>query len=271
MILKTKKFRTNLLILLMAVLNVNAIVVQGLVEPYRSAEISPQVSGRVIKIGVEEGSVASKGDTLIAIEHSEALLQVERTRLIAKNDADVRAARLKIATLKLEYEATKFVFDSTNAVSEEELWNKKYQYDAAQAEYDQLVVQKSREAIEHKIASAQLDRHLILAPYRCIVSNIDTRKWEHCQAGEPLVSIVDSRRCRFVAYIPISDIGDLSEGDKVSMLLDTPKGQVSRSGTIDFISPVVDPSSGLLTVKVVFNNSDRSIRPGVSGVLMVNE
>ena len=39
-------------------------------------------------------------------------------------------------------------------------------------------------------------------------------------------------------------------------------------GKIVFISPVVDPASGLQKVKVLFDNAEGKIRPGVSGFYM---
>ncbi|MFW5960138.1 MAG: hypothetical protein ACOCSE_03340 [Chitinivibrionales bacterium] len=42
-----------------------------------------------------------------------------------------------------------------------------------------------------------------------------------------------------------------------------------REGKIDFISPEVDKSSSLRTVKVIFNNYKHTIEPGVTGELIL--
>ena len=43
----------------------------------------------------------------------------------------------------------------------------------------------------------------------------------------------------------------------------------NKKGKIEFISPVVDKASLLRTVKVVFENSDKSVEPGVTGKIFV--
>ena len=42
-----------------------------------------------------------------------------------------------------------------------------------------------------------------------------------------------------------------------------------KKGEIIFVSPVVDPASGLLTVKAEFENADGSVRPGVAGSMVI--
>ena len=40
-------------------------------------------------------------------------------------------------------------------------------------------------------------------------------------------------------------------------------------GVISFVSPVVDPASGLQVVKAEFDNAEGRVRPGVAGTLYV--
>lgn len=245
--------------------------IQGIVEPFRSADISPEISGRIVDIVVPEGRFARRGDTLIKIEYTEEYLLMDRAKMIANNDADLKAIQLKVETSKLEFEATKLVFDSTGAVSEEVLWGKKYQYEAANAEYEKLLSQKKREQIEYKITQARLNSHFIIAPYSCTVARIKMRKWEHCKAGEPLVTIVDTKKCQLIIHVPISMTQHMTLGSSIKMEIDTEIGMVPRTGIIKFISPVVDPASDLLKIKIVFKNSDGSIKPGVTGFVKVGE
>jgi multidrug efflux pump subunit AcrA (membrane-fusion protein) len=45
------------------------------------------------------------------------------------------------------------------------------------------------------------------------------------------------------------------------------RGTVAKKGKIIFISPVVDPASGLFQVKAEFDNKNRSVKPGVEGTM----
>ena len=42
-------------------------------------------------------------------------------------------------------------------------------------------------------------------------------------------------------------------------------------GKIFFISPLVDPDSGLQKVKIIFDNKDGRIRPGLTGVVLLSD
>jgi RND family efflux transporter MFP subunit len=245
--------------------------IQGIEEPFRSAEISPEISGRIVEISIPEGKIAHQGDTIIKIEYTEDYLVSERARMVAENKADLKSARLKMETAKLEYDAIKLVYDSTNAVSEEELWGKKYQYEAALAEFEQLSGQKEREQIEYRIAQSRLKTHFIIAPYQCVIAAIKLREYEHCKVAEPLVSVVDATKCRLITYVPINVTRNLFSGKKVKMQVVSKNGPLMRNGIVEFLSPVVDPSSDLLTVKIIFDNSDGSVKPGVSGFLLIGE
>ena len=46
------------------------------------------------------------------------------------------------------------------------------------------------------------------------------------------------------------------------------EGKIRIDGSVVFISPVVDSSSGLQKIKVLFENPDGKIRPGLSGRIL---
>jgi multidrug efflux pump subunit AcrA (membrane-fusion protein) len=69
------------------------------------------------------------------------------------------------------------------------------------------------------------------------------------------------------AYIVANKAHSLKAGQKVKLSLDGASKNRTRNGTIEFVSPVVDKSSLLRTVKIIFDNSDRSVEPGVTGKL----
>lgn len=52
--------------------------------------------------------------------------------------------------------------------------------------------------------------------------------------------------------------------------IETGLAPVAAAGKITYLSPVVDPASGLLKVKVLFDNPDNQIRPGVAGRILLD-
>jgi multidrug efflux pump subunit AcrA (membrane-fusion protein) len=72
-----------------------------------------------------------------------------------------------------------------------------------------------------------------------------------------------------IAYVIANKAKKLKVGQTVILSLDGYKHKRKKKGKIEFISPIVDKSSMLRTVKVIFNNSDAKIEPGVTGKILL--
>ena len=55
------------------------------------------------------------------------------------------------------------------------------------------------------------------------------------------------------------------EPDKMNLVF----VRIRIAGTVVFVSPVVDPASGLLEVKAEFDNKEGEVRPGIAGVMLL--
>ena len=85
------------------------------------------------------------------------------------------------------------------------------------------------------------------------------------EAYQPLVRVVDTRQCYFVCNLEAKAAGRLKCGQGVKLEIETAPAPVHIEGKIVFLSPVVDPASGLQKVKVLFDNPEGKICPGVAG------
>jgi len=238
---------------------------EGITEPIAQAVVGATVPGKVDAIPVREGQSVRKGDILLTLEREEEELSAQIARVVSQSKADLDGASRKEQLLGEDYKATKSIFDSSNSVSAEQLREKELQWRMAVAERDRLTAQEEREALEQRLAEAQVSRRIVRAPFNGVVSRIQKRPAESVQALEPLVEVVDVRRCRFVGHVPASEAQSLQVGQELSLQFDGSKAPRLRTGKIEFVSPVVDKASMLRTVKVVFENADGSIEPGVTG------
>jgi len=245
--------------------------VQGITEPLRQATISAEFSSTLITIRKNEGAFAKKGDTIFELDYREPKLDAERCRLIAENKGELNAAKLRAQTAQLDYNATLQLHDSAQSVSDEELWKKKLELDLTTNECERLTMSKEKDIVEYKIALERLSHYVITAPFDGIVAERFLNEVESCKPQEPLLKFVDVHKCRFITYVPVERSGGLVKGKSVKLSLGSGRAAQIRTGTIDFVSPVVDASSSLRTVKIVFDNSDGSIQPGVTGTLFIDE
>jgi len=242
---------------------------QGITEPYRDSILGAYVTGVISVIKRKEGEFVKKGEVILELESQQEALEVERRKLIAESKVEVKAAKDRVKTLELELESTRKLFEETQSVSKEELQKKELEYKLAQAELERLLLAEKREEIEYKIAQVQLEKRRITAPFDGIIVKVYHEVGENCNPQEPLVRIVDIRKCRFIAYVENKISSYLKAGMKVTLRIQSLASPFVCQGIIEYVSPVVDPSSGLREVKVVFDNPDNKIQPGVTGIMVL--
>jgi len=94
---------------------------------------------------------------------------------------------------------------------------------------------------------------------------------EACQAQQALVRLVDTRKCYFICNVEAKAGYSLKVGQAIKLEIEAGDRMENFSGTVFFVSPVVDPASGLMRVKIVFENPEGKIRPGVAGRMLLQE
>jgi RND family efflux transporter MFP subunit len=241
----------------------------GITEPLKQSTISAIVPGRIAAIHFKEGMSVKKGSLILELEKEEEEIEVARRKLIADSKTEINAAEHQANTLKQDYEATRKIFETTQSVSEEEVWKKELEYKMAKAELERLRIGETREELEYQIALAHLKQKQIAAPFDGIVVKLFLQVSESCKGQEPLVKVVNTSKCRFIAFVDAAASQGLVEGGKVDLRLGGRTSPVLVPGILDFVAPVIDPSSGLREVKAVFQNLDGKVQPGVSGTMLV--
>jgi RND family efflux transporter MFP subunit len=242
---------------------------RGITEPYRDATLSATVSERVSAIMKEEGQYVRAGAVILELEREEEILEADRRRLIAESKAEVNAARQRVEALQVDLKATRQLYDSTKSVSLEELQKKELEYKLAESELEGLLIAEKREEIEYRIAQFQVEKRLIRAPFDGVIVKIHLEVGENCTPQDPLIRIADTTKCRLIVHLDTSVSRQLKEQMSVRVRIDGSSDPTILPGTVVFVSPVVDPSSGLREVKVLFDNHDGQVNPGMTGTLLL--
>jgi membrane fusion protein (multidrug efflux system) len=212
--------------------------VSGITEPFMDVTLGASVAGIIHTESFKEGDAVKKGDVIIELDKRLEELEVERRKAVMEQN-------------RMTFESTRALAQSTKSVSKEELAKKEAEYNVSVA--------------EHGIAVEQLAHRQITAPFAGAITDIQLHPGAACAPYQSVVRIVDTTRCYFIGQI---------EGKSASSLrLDQPvkieiEGGATVNGRICFISPVVDPASGLAKVKALFDNADGKIRPGLAAKLL---
>lgn len=219
--------------------------VNGITESINDVVLGASLAGIVGRRPVGEGDSVAKGDIILELDQSLEVLEVERrAKIMELRETDLNSLK-------------KLVERSAISVSREEVMKAQTEYSVA--------------AVEFKIAEEQLRKRRIIAPFEGVIAELVPDVGEAVQAQQPVVRLVDSRRCFFICNLEADRAHHLVEGEPATLQLPSGTELVTVLGEVAFVSPVVDPASGLMKVKVAFENADGRIRPGVSGRMRVRE
>ncbi len=241
--------------------------ISGITRPSQDIVLSLEVAGIAQVIHVEEGDTVSAGEKILELNNDLENLEARRRKLIWESRVELESARERARVSRGMYESAKTLYEKTRSVSREELDKRELEYTLAEAEADRLAVVEKREELEYRMAVQTIERRILRSPVDGMVIKRVVDQGEMVEGGKPLVRVVNIGRCHFVCNMEEAPGRDLSVGQEVDLSIKAGNGNVNKAGTVVFVSPVVDSASGLLEVKVEFDNSDGGVRPGVSGTM----
>lgn len=219
-------------------LRLAALDVAGITEPAGDATLTTPVAGVIAKIHFREGDTVQKGDVVVQLDNRLEELEVQRRTIAVENTSAVLRRTEQLAA-------------TSKAVAAEELDKQRAEQRIAQAELD--------------FAREQLRRRQITAPFTGIVADLfGLDPGEGCQPQTPLVRLVDTQKCWFVADVEGRVAQRLKTGQKIPLTFDTATGPKTVEGDLRFISPVAHPGSGLVKIKAVFDNTTTAVAAGAT-------
>ena len=245
--------------------------ISGFTEAVQNSALGLSMIGRIMAIKVAEGEKVEKGQLLLRLDQQLAALEVERRRLIWENRVEIVAVTQQVKTLKKHLEASRELYQSTGSVPRDELENKELEHTFAVADLARLEISEQREKIEYDSALELLFKRNLYAPFSGVIEELLVGIGESCDIDTPLIQLVDTSRGYFVANVELEISANLAVGQEVSLLLQTETAPLSVDAKIVYISPLVDPASGLRLVKALFDNQQGEIIPGVAGVMRLPE
>jgi len=210
----------------------------GITEPFLDVTLSSSVPGIISKRYFQEGDFVKEGEVILELDRRLEELEESRRKVVA-------------TIRKSDFDGTQMLFKTSKGVSKDEVDKKEAEYRVA--------------AVEQDLAAEQLRRRHLAAPLSGTITEYLLEVGEACEPYKPIVRVVDTRRCYFVSNFDAKLGAGLKLDQTVDLQIDTGAAPVAVRGKIVYISPVVDPASGLLKVKVLFDNSDGKIRPGLAG------
>ncbi|MGI4838946.1 MAG: multidrug efflux RND transporter periplasmic adaptor subunit MexE [Janthinobacterium lividum] len=230
----------------------------GRLEAPETVEVRPRVSGQIDKVAFTEGALVKKGDLLFQIDPRP--FQAEVNRL----DAQLAQARATAARTDNEAQRGERL-KASNAIS------------AELAETRTTTAQEARAgvaAIQAQLDLARLNLSFtrVTAPISGRVSRAAITAGNIVAADQtPLTTLVSTEKVYayfdadervFLKYNQLSRAGQRSQTSPVYLGLSNEDGN-PHLGQMDFVDNQVNPRTGTIRGRAVFDNSDGSYTPGL--------
>jgi RND family efflux transporter MFP subunit len=228
----------------------------GYVVPQRKSALASKVTGRLIWLGVEEGSRVKRDQVVARLESQD--VAAAREQAIANLDqaqVELRDATLAFNRYK-ELLAKGVIARAT--------------YDAVLARYEKAVAGVEAAEAVLKEATISLEYTMIRAPFAGVVltknadiGDIVTPIGAAANAKSAVVTIADMDSLQVEVDVSESNIGKIKISQPCEVQLDALPGQRFR-GVIHMIVPTADRSKATVMVKVRFLDKDSRILPEMS-------
>lgn len=225
-------------------------------------ELVARVQGFLRDINYQDGSMVKKGDVLFVIEPAPYEAKVQEA------EAGVAAAKANVDFAEAEFQR-QYTLSQTTKFG----WQSKFYEAQKNRDESRANLQKAQAALE--LAKIELGYTRITAPFDGIVTTHLAAVGALVGSGRP------TRLATILRLDPIYVTANLSEQDVLRIIAD-PKGistadlgkipielglmtekDYPHKGVIDYIAPLVDPSTGTMEVRGVFANPDDGLLPGL--------
>ena len=232
-----------------------SVTATGTIEPVTKVEVGTQVSGIVSHLYVDYNSIVKAGQVIAELDRTNLLSE------LASSKAQMKSAESDLAYQKLNYERYKALYEkglvSTN------------DYDKAKLSYTQAQETMVQRKESVKKAETNLGYATITSPIDGIVISKEVEQGQTVASSfstPTLFTIAqDLTQMRVVADVDEADIGEVSEGQRVSFTVDAFPNDVFE-GTVSQVRLEATTSSNVVTYEVVITapNDDLKLKPGLT-------
>ena len=212
----------------------DVLILPGQTEPRHDVVLAAERDGRVEWIGPREGQPVKEGE------------------LIAKIDVAVLQATLERA--KAAYKLAEDVARRRESLHKERI--------VSQEEFEQTETKRTQARYNLREAEVQYRQGFVRAPIAGMVNKLFVDPGEFVKRGDKVAEIVDNRRIWINVRVPELDVRYLKVWQNATVTIDAYPG-AKWKGLVDFVAYKADPATKTFKVRVVLDNEDGRIRPGM--------
>ena len=210
----------------------HTIYVSGTLMPFEETVLTPEVTGRVVAIHMEEGKFVKKGTLLVKLydEDLQAQLRKSEAQLNIEKQQEKRQAEL----LKV------------NGIS--------------QSDYDQVALQVTSYQADIDVLKTQIRKTEILAPFDGVIGLRNVSVGAEVSNSTPLVTIRKVNQLKLDFSVPEKYSQEINPGLHVTFTI---QGDDHKYDAVVMATEEgIDPATRNLKTRAVVDNNKTSLKPG---------
>lgn len=220
--------------------------------PDRLAHVTPIVTGQLARVPASIGDRVQAGDVLAVMQ-----------------SVELGETRSALDQARAEVEVAQANFDRQKELREENIGaGRDYQQakaDLAQAEARMAAVRRRLSVYGRGGRGASTP---IRAPIDGVVLERHATVGEVAHPEDRLFVIGDPREVWVLGQVYPQDVERVREGARATLRLRAVAGR-TWEGTLAYVAPALDPHTRTMTVRMVLDNPDGALRPGLFGTLSI--
>jgi HlyD family secretion protein len=253
----------------------SVISASGEVKPKKNVNISSQIAGRIIVLGVEEGQQVQSGDFLLKLESTQYEANADRDRARIQS---LRADLIRAEAVKKRdegfYERQKKLFEA-ELISTETLESAKANYEISKANYDAIIFQIKQAQASLESTLDILKKTEYYAPIDGIITSLRVEEGETALVGTMnnpgtiLMTIADLSVMEVEVEVDETDVVGVNIGQKSEVKIDaypdkTIMGTVTEIGSSAIQTIATGDESKDFKVVVTLEDPPSDLKPGLS-------
>ncbi len=224
------------------------------VLPWYAASVAAEVTGRVVEVKVNAGTVVAAGDPLVVLDSAMSKLEKESAQ------AQLSAAAAEMAeAARLEKESRDL--SKRGVISKTELAAARSRAQVAQATVERLEAELGR-------LEEMLGRHVVAAPFEGIVRARVVDVGDAVNVNQPVAEVVQIDPLRVVFSLNENEVSAVEQGGEVRVQLPEKPGDEFHAEVVQ-IGRSADPVTRLFRVEAKLENPGGKLLSGTEAVVFL--
>ncbi len=254
----------------------------GEIKPRKNVEISADISGKIVKIGVKEGNKVKKGQFLLRIDPAFYKADLEGAKALAKaTEAELIQAESNYKVAKESYERANELYKK-GIISKEEHSKAESNYKGSISTLKSLEFKIEEAKASMRSAAERLKKTIITSPVNGVVTSLNVEEGEVAMIGTMnnpgtvLLTVADLSVMEAEAWVDETDIVKVKVGQKAKVTVDALpdvefKGEVIEVGNSAQASSALASTEQVKEYKVVvlIEGDVSQLKPGLTATVNI--